>query len=169
MVGLLSLIPLVFLPAAFALGPPAGSIKNIVTFGDSYSDVVLAGDNGTAWPVYVADYGRLNLFPFARAGATCSNNLTFRPFPPVFESQLPTFFSEVANGTLKLNPSQTIYTLWIGTNDIGSNALLTGGMAPGVSLVDVVECSVNWIKVLFDHGARNFIFQNVSSTCLTNT
>ncbi|KAG6827475.1 hypothetical protein H0H92_011661, partial [Tricholoma furcatifolium] len=30
-------------------------------------------------------------------------------------------------GTLKLNPEETIYTLWIGTNDLGVNSLISGG------------------------------------------
>lgn len=151
------------LTTALALGPAPNQIKNIVTFGDSYSDIVLAGDGGTAWPLYVADYANLTLFPFARAGATCSNNLTEKPFPSVFESQLPTFFEEVQNGTIKVNFEETIFTLWIGTNDVGVGALLTGDQKPNVTLVDTVSCAVNWVKALYEKGARNFIFQNVRS------
>lgn len=58
---------------------PLTPYKNLVTFGDSYTDVVVTGDGGVSWPTYAAGYGNLNLFPFARAGATCSNNITFRP------------------------------------------------------------------------------------------
>ena len=136
--------------------------KNILTFGDSYTDVINIGDGGTAWPVYAADYANLTLFPFARSGATCSNNLTPRPFPSLFESQLPLYFSELKNGTLSINNDESVYTLWIGTNDIGQSALLTGDQLVGVSLVDVVSCTINWVKTLYDSGARNFIFQNVS-------
>ncbi|EJD06123.1 carbohydrate esterase family 16 protein [Fomitiporia mediterranea MF3/22] len=150
------------LTAAFAAGPPTSKIKNIVTFGDSYTQVEQAtGDGGQAWPVYVADYANLTLFPFARAGAVCSNNLTFKPFPSIFESQLPLFFTELENGTLHLNQEETVYTLWIGTNDVGVGALLTGDQTKGVTLVDTVGCAVNWVKALFEKGARNFIFQNM--------
>ncbi|PAV23314.1 carbohydrate esterase family 16 [Pyrrhoderma noxium] len=135
--------------------------KNILTFGDSYTDIINIGDGGTAWPVYAADYANLTLFPFARSGATCSNNLTPRPFPSLFESQLPLYFSELKNGTLSINNDESVYTLWIGTNDIGQSALLTGDQLVGVSLVDVVSCTVNWVKTLYDSGARNFIFQNM--------
>ena len=115
------------------------------------------------WPVFAAQDGNFDLFPFAKSGATCSNNLTDRPFPSVFESQLPAVFAEKANGSLAaLKPEDTIYTLWIGTNDVGDNALLTGHGAPGVTLVDVVGCAVNWVEVMYNSGARNFIFQNVS-------
>ena len=55
-------------------------------------------------------------------------------------------------------------TLWIGTNDVGVNALLTGSQTPGVTVVDTVTCAVDWVQTLYDSGARNFIFQNVSVT-----
>ncbi|KAJ7143672.1 carbohydrate esterase family 16 protein [Mycena epipterygia] len=149
-----------------AVGVRPGQIKNLVTFGDSYTDIVSTGDQGIAWPVYAAGYSKTALHPFARSGATCSNNLTFRPFPPVFESQLPLFFTEQANGSLHLPADETIYTLWIGTNDLGVSALLTGS-DPGVSLVNVTACMVDWVKVLYQGGARNFIFQNMIPLELT--
>ena len=169
-----------FVLPAFAAGPRPGQIKNLVTFGDSYTDVVSDplfqpvgvecthrsdqdrhADGGIMWPVFAAQDGHFNLFPFAKSGATCSNNLTARPFPSVFESQLPLYFAEKANGSLRLRPEETMYTLWIGTNDVGANALLTGSQTPGVTIVDTVACAVNWIQVLYASGARNFIFQNV--------
>lgn len=158
---LLPLSLLSYLTAALALGPAPQQIKNIVTFGDSYTDIVSVGDGGTAWPVYTAGYANLTLFPFARSGATCSNNITNRPFPSVFESQLPLFFAEIQNGTLKLNFEETIFTLWIGTNDLGIFSLITGDQEPNVTVVDTTSCAVNWVQVLYENGARNFIFQNV--------
>ena len=175
--------------SAFALGPQPGQIKNLVTFGDSYTDIVSEqhetnqsievlthmhnvdvrvpqdghDDGGTVWPVFAAQYGNFALFPFAKVGATCSNTLTPRPFPSLFESQLPTYSAAKANGSLGvLAAHETVYTLWIGTNDVGANALLTGGQTPGVTLVDTVTCAVDWVRALYDGGARNFVFQNVS-------
>ncbi|KAF5356378.1 hypothetical protein D9758_009473 [Tetrapyrgos nigripes] len=152
---------------ADAKGITPGQIKNLVTFGDSYTDAGVPADNGTAWPTYAAGYANVSLFPFAKSGATCSNNITFRPFPSLFESQLPDFFAEKKNGTLpKLEGKETLYTLWIGTNDVGANGLLTGHGAiledgERVSVVDTVTCAVNWVKTLYDSGARNFLFQNM--------
>lgn len=145
-------------PAVYGSGVRPGQIKNFVTFGDSYTDVVNTGDHGVAWPAYAAGYAHVSLYPFARSGATCSNNLTYRPFPSVFESQLPQYFQN--QSSLKLNPQETVYSLWIGTNDLGVNALLTG--SDNASLVNVTTCMVNWVKVLYKSGARNFVFQNVS-------
>ncbi|KAJ4480570.1 GDSL lipase/esterase [Lentinula edodes] len=140
-----------------------GQIKTLVAFGDSYTDTTAMADGGATWPTYAAGYANVSLFSFAKAGATCSNNLTSVPFPPVFGSQLPTYFAELSNGTLPdLPPDETLYTLWIGTNDVGSSALLTGHGAPGVSLVDTVSCAVNWVKTMYVSGARNFLFQNMA-------
>ncbi|KAK7457129.1 hypothetical protein VKT23_010429 [Stygiomarasmius scandens] len=150
-----------------AKGVAPGQIKSLVTFGDSYTDAGAPADNGTAWPTYAAGYANVSLFPFAKSGATCSNNITFRPFPSLFESQLPDYFSEKDNGTLpELHPAETLYTLWIGTNDVGANGLLTGHGAlledgERVSVVDTVACSVEWVRTMYESGARNFLFQNM--------
>jgi len=157
----LATLVLAYVCYASALGPKPGQIKNLVTFGDSYTDVVNTGDLGVSWPTYAAGYGPFNLHPFARSGATCSNNLTDRPFPSVFESQLPLYDAEISNHSLKLDPDDTIYTLWIGTNDVGVGALITGQQTPGVTIVDTVSCAINWIKALYATGARNFLFQNM--------
>lgn len=126
------------------------------------------GDNSIAWPIFAAQDGGFQLFPFARSGATCSNKLTDRPFSSVFEGQLLLYLAEVHNGTIHVNPEETIYTLWIGTNDVSCNALLTGEGQPGVTLVNTTECAVNWVQALYDSGARNFLFQNVGRNYLTN-
>ncbi|KZW03551.1 carbohydrate esterase family 16 protein [Exidia glandulosa HHB12029] len=168
--SLLLLLPLP-LTLAVNLGPTKPirtRFKNLVTFGDSYTDVVITGDCGVSWPTYAAGYANLKLFPFARAGGTCSNNLTFRPFPSVMETQVPNFVGGTKNRSIpRLNPAETLYTLWIGTNDVGASALLSGDGKPGVSVVDTTACAVNWVKVMYEHGARNFLFQNMIPLELT--
>ena len=77
------------------------------------------------------------------------------------EWQIPTYLHGIDNGTLTLDAQDTMYTIWIGTNDLGVNALLTGSDAPHVSIVSVRQCAVDALKRLYDSGARNFIIQNV--------
>ncbi|KAJ7653185.1 GDSL lipase/acylhydrolase [Mycena polygramma] len=160
-----SLICAIAVSGVQAAGVRPGQIKHLVTFGDSYTDIVSTGDQGTAWPVYAADYSKTTLHPFAKSGATCSNNITFRPFPPVFESQLPLYFTETSNGSLKLPADETVYTLWIGTNDVGVDSLVTG--SNNASIVDVAGCMVDWVRTLYASGARNFIMQNMIPLELT--
>lgn len=107
---------LLFVCGAIALGPPANSIQNLVTFGDSYTDVVSVGDGGTAWPVYLAGYANLTLFPFAKSGAVCNQSLTPRSaFPAVVQDELPAYFDSVSAGNVTGSANDTLYTLWIGT------------------------------------------------------
>jgi hypothetical protein len=56
-----------------------------------------------------------------------------------------------------------MYTIWIGTNDLGAGALLTGSDAPTTSIVEVRQCAIEVLKILYENGARNFIMQNVSA------
>jgi hypothetical protein len=179
---------------SIVLGVAPGQIKNLVTFGDSYTDSSYypAADGGYQWPTWVAEYGPFNLYGeslsslalalgcvahspgsplvgFARSGATCSNLLTYRPFPPIMEWQIPAYLNETYDGTLTLSAQETMYTIWIGTNDLGVNALLTGSDAPGVSIVPVRECVINVLKRLYESGARNFIIQNVRREPVLNS
>ncbi|KAF5354174.1 hypothetical protein D9756_007087 [Leucocoprinus leucothites] len=136
-------------------------LKALVTFGDSYTDTTWITNGGTIqWPQYVARYAGIDLYPYAKSGATCSNNITYRPFPPI-----PTFLGDERNHTIRLNERETLYSLWIGTNDIGVSSLLTGDNK--ASIVDVTECMINWVTTMYEHGARNFLFQNMVPLELT--
>lgn len=122
----------------------------------------MTGDGGTAWPTYAASYGGYQLFPYAKYGAPCSQKLVPIPYPSLVEYQLPSYLQDKANGTLNaIHSKDTVYTLWIGANDIGDWGLLMGKGEPNVTLVDVVQCTMEWVKVLYKSGARYFVFQNV--------
>lgn len=154
---------LALFPVLFHLTIPilaSAPFKSLVTFGDSYTDTVLTGDGGTAWPVYAASYANLSLYPYARSGATCSNVITPMPWASIMEYELPLYFLETHNGSVVLDPEETLYTEWIGTNDLGVDSIFTGSNAG--SVVDVVGCIVDWVRVLYADGARYFMVQNVS-------
>jgi hypothetical protein len=149
-------------PPGFHPGVRPGQIKNLVTFGDSYTDVTAFDSHGiTSWPVYTASYSKAFLFPFARAGAVCSQDITPIPFPDVnvVDTQLPAYFNSSLSS--KLDMSKTLFTIWIGTNDLGQLGLLIGHNTAGMTMIDTTACAVNWIKALYDKGARNFLFQKV--------
>lgn len=135
-------------------------VQKVVVFGDSFSDTGIWGS--LIWPDYLGNYLRIPVNVFAKAGATCSNNLTPRIWPDVIHNETSLYTTEKTNGTLgRLDPSTTVYTIWIGTNDVGSGCLLTGDNAPGVTVVDTTKCAVNWVKTMYESGARNFLFQNM--------
>ncbi|KAG8716769.1 hypothetical protein FRC08_008824, partial [Ceratobasidium sp. 394] len=155
-----------------------GPFKNLVTFGDSYTDKVNVGDGGIAWPLYIGSYSNntVAVYDFARSGGTCSNKITPRPFPSVMESQIPQYNANVTtkrnsptdttyiispNGTyVPLASKDTLYSIWIGTNNVGSSALLTDPLKD-VSIVNMTVCVFDWVKSLYDQGVRNFLIQNM--------
>ncbi|KAI5886450.1 uncharacterized protein SCHCODRAFT_02641780 [Schizophyllum commune H4-8] len=151
-------------------------IINLITFGDSYTDVDLVWDGGLPWPKYAVQYvdasrvgddGKsttsLDLYPFAKSGAVCSTELTPSIYDSLYEKQLPALYASEKNGTIPstVTPDNSLYTLWIGTNDVGAWGLLTGHEIGNATVVDTVQCAVNWVKTLYDRGARNFLWQNM--------
>ncbi|KAG8766426.1 hypothetical protein FRC19_006730 [Serendipita sp. 401] len=145
--------------SAYATGLTKPASK-VVVFGDSFSDTGIW--ESLIWPDYLGIYLKKPVYSFAKAGATCSNSLTPRIWPDVIHNETTTFNTQKSSGSLGyLDPATTVYTLWIGTNDVGSGCLLTGDQKPGVTLVDVTSCAVNFIKSLYASGARNFLFQNM--------
>lgn len=139
--------------------------KNLVTFGDSYTDNGRLGyyisndgnpppagtlqqqsndtaSGGYAWGQFVEQYTGAAYFDYAVSGATCSNEIISRylsfidkPFPSVVDDELPSFVADVQFQALYSNRTaeNTVYALWIGTNDLGYGAFLSDSQAPGVS------------------------------------
>lgn len=54
----------------------------------------------------------------------------------MIDDQLPSFVADVQSETLYANRTadNTVYALWIGTNDLGIAGFLTDRQAPGVSM-----------------------------------
>lgn len=136
-----------------------GDITTFVTFGDSTTDTIRVFNGGVQWPDYVAAYTGVKLIPFARSGSTCSNTLTPRPFNSLVDWQIPTYKAELANGSITIDQSKTLYTIWMGTNDIGPNSIISA--SNDASVTDVVNCLVGSVQALYDAGARNFLFHNL--------
>lgn len=74
-------------------------------------------NNGTSWPEYLQQYAGVNLYPFAVGGAVCSRR-TSRPTytNDVLPAQLDRYFALTADGSIALDPAETLYTLWIGAS-----------------------------------------------------
>ncbi|KIJ32821.1 carbohydrate esterase family 16 protein [Sphaerobolus stellatus SS14] len=157
-VASLVIFGLQLLPAS-AKSPFDLKFKNLVAFGDSYTDISVA--SYPLWPIWAADYAKLDkTLVLAKAGATCDQTLTPRVWPAVVQDEIPTYLNATNNGK-SLKAEETLYTLWIGTNDLGVGELITGQANPGVTVVDTTTCAVNWVDRLYKTGARNFLFQNM--------
>jgi hypothetical protein len=178
-------------------------IKNLITFGDSYTDNGRLGyyinhggaappagvyhtvsnttaSGGLAWGQWVARRTGANYADYAVSGATCSNKLISRqlaainrPFPSVVDDEIPSFLGDLAVGASFLGSAvqeqhnhdnkaakgdETVYALWIGTNDLGFGAFLSDSQAPGTSIVDFVDCVWAVFDALYHGaGARRFV------------
>ncbi|KAF2733003.1 hypothetical protein EJ04DRAFT_513545 [Polyplosphaeria fusca] len=200
-----SSITLLVLNLAFSIGDARGwdngwsakNFKNIVTFGDSYTDENRLGyfinhksappvgweqpiglstsTGGLSWPRYASIYSNTTLYNYAVSGAVCSNQITPRwfsaidaPFPDIANYELPAFLADSKyvspNGTKFFTgtPDDTVYAIWIGTNDLGNNAFLTDSQTPGKTLTSYLDCVYATLDTLYHNGARSFILLNLA-------
>lgn len=124
---------------------------------------------GLAWGQYVQQYTGVNYIDYAVSGATCSNeiisrlfSLINRSFPSVLDDEIPSFKSDVSFKTLypDRTAENTVYALWIGTNDLGTDAFLTDSQRPGTTITSFVECIWEVFDNIYQTGGRRFVLLN---------
>ena len=137
--------------------------------------VQYTGANNPTWTPSVT------LYDYAVSGAVCSNTMIQRTikglngqaflFPDVDGYEVPAFLADKSsnrNGTSTpyfqppLTADNSVYTMWIGTNDLGSNAFLTNSQTPGDTIADYIDCVFAQLKRLYDAGARHFVLFNIA-------
>ncbi|KAJ4291671.1 hypothetical protein N0V90_009566 [Kalmusia sp. IMI 367209] len=134
-----------------------------------------ASTGGLTWARYSAIYTNSTLYNYAVSGAVCSNAITPRwfasinaPFPDIASYELPAFLTDSKyvspNGTRFFTgtPEDTVYAIWIGTNDVGNNAFLTDSQVAGKTLADYVSCVYATVDALYNNGARHFVLLNLA-------
>lgn len=179
--------------------------KNLVTFGDSYTDetrlsyfqthngsapppgLLLPSSNNTSsggliWDRVVADSTGAMLYDYAVSGAVCDNKIIFRelssingPFPDVVYEisafQADVAFINASTGTNTLytdrQSDNTVYSMWIGTNDLGVNAFLTDSSLNNTVIPDYVDCIFNKFDAIYKEGGRFFVLMNTAPLQLT--
>ncbi|KAH8660592.1 GDSL lipase/acylhydrolase family protein [Xylariales sp. PMI_506] len=158
----------------------------LVVFGDSYTDQGVysytpdASGNvgvpknathtgGRVWPEYINQYSGARIYDYARSGAYC--DATMAPsHNAVKQDQIPTFLadnSNISNNTGQPaldNPAdQTVYAIWIGTNDIGNYGYLTEVQQPrGLPVTAYIDCVFEQLDRLYAVGARNLVLMNLA-------
>ena len=87
-------------------------------------------------------------------------------FPDVLGYEVPAYLADrntVRNGTDEpyfspaLSSSNAVYSLWIGTNDLGVGAFLTDSQILGKTLTDYTDCLYQVFDGLYASGARVFV------------
>ncbi|KAL1917212.1 uncharacterized protein VTP21DRAFT_4868 [Calcarisporiella thermophila] len=148
------------------------NITTLVVFGDSYSDnghtrarkysfARKYSTNGKTWNQYLSDRLSFTLYNFAWSGATADNSIVKRYTPSVKE-QVKLFYRGAVDGvhgsSLKWSPERTLFSIWIGVNDV-TDIFFQGDNATRYDL-DIASVRKS-MEDLVSHGARHFMLINV--------
>lgn len=135
-----------------------------------------SASGGYPWGRIVAQKTGAMYYNYAVSGATCSNEIIERewatihaPFPSVMDYEIPAFKADVkyvnettGTNTLYTNrrAENTVYALWIGTNDLGFGAFLSDSQAPGTTISTFVDCIWEVFDNIYETGGRRFVLLN---------
>jgi hypothetical protein len=87
----------------------------------------------------------------------------------VLDDEIPGFLGDIAyvnasSGTntfyTNRQPNNTVYALWIGTNDLGIDAFLTDSQHEGLTITDYVDCIWQVFDAIYATGGRRFVLLN---------
>ncbi|KUI63757.1 GDSL esterase/lipase EXL6 [Cytospora mali] len=147
--------------------PPAGVLQQQLN---------VTASGGYAWGQFVQQYTGVAYFDYAVSGATCSNEIISRYlaaidelFPSVVDDELPSFVADVQVQALYSNRTSenTVYALWIGTNDLGYGAFSTDSQAPGTNITTYIDCIWSVFDAIYSTGGRRFVLLNNAPLQLT--
>ncbi|CEN60490.1 hypothetical protein ASPCAL02927 [Aspergillus calidoustus] len=168
--------------------PTSGSksFSSVVIFGDSYTDqgvyqyrpdsngeVAEPGTSlstgGRVWPQYIAQYSGANIYDYAISGAVCDSAFSPSQRKGVKQNQIPSFLADnsytsntTGEGAIYNPPRETIYAIWIGTNDLGNRAFFTDSQPDGMSITAYTDCVFEQLDRLYEVGARRFVLMNIA-------
>jgi len=139
--------------------PPAGQL---------HTESQTTASGGLTWPQFAARDADAKLLDYAVSGATCSNKIVERDasfikrsFPAVMDDEIPSFIADAAFPSLSPRTAEnTVYALWIGTNDLGFGAFLSDSQAPGATISDFVDCVWSVFDAIYKAGGRRFVLLN---------
>ncbi|KAL2005065.1 hypothetical protein VTN00DRAFT_2915 [Thermoascus crustaceus] len=151
--------------------PPVGTVLPM-----SFS----TAGGGITWGRWVSIYSKAEYFDYAVSGAFCDNSYALRytgnensqfPFPDVMGYEIPAFLAETkytnpktGSNTVYANrrADNTVYALWIGTNDLGNGAFLTDSNFAGTTLTNYTHCIFKAFDAMYSAGGRNFVLMNLA-------
>ncbi|KAH7107232.1 hypothetical protein BKA62DRAFT_682779 [Auriculariales sp. MPI-PUGE-AT-0066] len=184
---------LAFINAVVVASARTKRIKAVALFGDSFTDQSRshaigngtwpgkdyqqvyppadhAATGGFQWPYYLGIYGNYSIHNYAVGGSVCSNEITpVTTVPADISGGQKKWFVEdhVVNGKLQLDPEEFVTVIWGGTNDVGIHSFISNDQRDDVSIADVTDCQLNFIRSMHDIGARRFIVMSMIPLQLT--
>ncbi|KAI7852128.1 GDSL lipase/esterase [Circinella umbellata] len=155
------LLPIVIgLTSLFWQQSIASSVKNLVVFGDSYSDVgnLQRLSNGPFWSENLAVGWDASIYSFAYNGAVCDNDLfasdTSNAMPSI-KDQIDMYYNEQLN----LEPNETVYAFWVGLNDIDLAFKQENGTSLWGDIVDCISTQMRNVRKVF--GSNRYLVINI--------
>ncbi|KAI0537905.1 carbohydrate esterase family 16 protein [Xylaria digitata] len=147
------------------VSPPPGTVI-------PHSNVTAAG--GYSWPYFASQKLGAATYNYAVGGAVCSNEIVLRyldtgsikfPFPSVIDDEVPTFKADIEYASTHTNttffqdrtPENSVYSLWIGTNDLGTGGFLSDQQMPGKTISDYIDCVWSLFDEVYSSGGRRFV------------
>ncbi|KAI1003340.1 hypothetical protein K3495_g4868 [Podosphaera aphanis] len=136
---------------------------------------------GTTWARFVSRNTGANLYNYAVSGAVCDNKIVSRyvsaingPFPDVVY-EVNAFVADSSYSNAATNTSfypdrrdnNTVYSIWIGTNDFGVNGFLTDSNLGGNTLTTFSDCIFDKLDQIYAAGGRYFVLMNLAPLELT--
>jgi hypothetical protein len=84
------------------------------------------------------------------------------------EYEVPAYIADskyiTPNGTkfMDIGQNETVYAIWIGTNDLGNNAFLTDSQVAGTTIPYYIECVYQALDKVYANGGRYFVIMNMA-------
>ncbi|KAL2266985.1 hypothetical protein VTJ83DRAFT_4262 [Remersonia thermophila] len=144
--------------------------------GKMHGESTVTASGGLSWAQYAARDAKAALRDYAVGGAVCSNSIVARhfaminrTFPAIVDDQLPSFKADIKYPALypRRTADNTVYAVWIGTNDLGFDAFLSDSQAPGKTISDFVSCVFGVLDEVYKTGGRRFVVLNAGPLELT--
>jgi phospholipase/lecithinase/hemolysin len=124
---------------------------------------------GRVWPQYVGQYSSANIYDYAISGAVCDSTISPSRRKGVKQDQILSFLADnvytsniTGDGVINNSPRETIYAIWIGTNDLGNRAFFTDSQPAGMSITAYTDCVFEQLDRLYEVGARRFVLMNIA-------
>ncbi|KAL2868097.1 SGNH/GDSL hydrolase family protein [Aspergillus lucknowensis] len=134
-----------------------------------------SASGGYNWGHFASQSADLKRYNYAVSGAVCSNKITPRtfdsigaPFPSVLEYEIPAYIADseyiTPDGTkfMDAQSEETVYAIWIGTNDVGNGAFLTDAQVNGATIPDYIDCIYEALDRVYANGGRYFVIMNLA-------
>ena len=153
------------------------NFEYLVTFGDSYSDdgqhsygshnVSVTGSQtnktfggGYTWTQDLANLTGIINYDYALSGAVCSNDYV-SGFPSIFSDEIPLYLQDIESTAYrKVHAANTVYAVWVGTNDLGWKSIFSDSQSMGANLTTVTDCIWNLFDAIYHSGGRHFLLFN---------